>query len=145
MKSKLTMFILLVTLICFGCGNNEHEIELETDDKYDYSGTWIGQTSPTSFLILNICRANEAESPYKYALVNAFYYLKIQWNPSERLISLSWEIAPDIRDAEVLKNQEELTLETGLTLGGGGLRDTNLQWRQMRRDGKYSIPVGGKR
>ena len=145
MKSKLTMFILLVTLICFGCGKNEHEVELDMDDKYGYAGTWIGQTSPTSFFVLNITREGSPTS-YKYFMVNLIYLLKVKGTPNERLVTLSWELALDTRGAEVRKNQEELTLETGLTVGrsGFGARNTDLFFRKMRRDGKKLFFIDDK-
>lgn len=146
MKKFLTVFILLSALVCFGCGKNEHEIEMDIDDKYGYAGTWLGQTSPISFFVLNIGRANESESPYRYDMVNVFYYLNVKGTPSENLVTVTWEVLPDVRGAEVFKNREELTLETGLTVGGNGfgMRDTNMKWRQMRLDGKYLVPVSDK-
>lgn len=69
---------------------------------------------------------------------NLIYLLKVKGTPNERLVTLSWELAIDTRGAEVRKNQEELTLETGLTVGrsGFGTRNTDLFFRKMRRDGK---------
>ncbi|MBR0288681.1 MAG: hypothetical protein IJQ82_06860 [Selenomonadaceae bacterium] len=145
MKSKLAVFILLIALVCFGCGKNEHEVELDMDDEYGYSGTWIGQTSPTSFLILNITREGSPTS-YKYFMVNLFYYLKVHGTPNEKLVTVSWELAADTRGAEVRKNHEDLILETGLTVGknGFGARNTDLFFRRMRRDGKKLFFVDDK-
>ena len=145
MKSKLTALILLVALVCFGCGKNEHEVELDMDDEYGYAGTWIGQTSPTSFMVLNITR-EDSSTAYKYFMGNLIYLLKVKGTPTESLVTFSWELAPDIRGAEVRKNGEELTLETGLTLGrsGFGARNTDLFFRKMRRDGKKLFFIADK-
>ena len=145
MKSKLTALILLVAPVCFGCGKNEHKVELDMDDEYGYSGTWIGQTSPTSFLILNITREGSPTS-YKYFMVNLFYYLKVHGTPNEKLVTVSWELAADTRGAEVRKNHEDLILETGLTVGknGFGARNTDLFFRKMRRDGKKLFFIDDK-
>ena len=140
MKLKLTTLILLIAIFCFGCGKNEHETEMEIDDKYGYAGTWIGQSPNFSFMIFNITRESKSESPYSYLLVNLVYFLEIKGTPNEQLVTASWEMATDFRGAVVLDNQDDLILDNGLTLGDG-VSDTSMLWRQMRHDGNNLVFV----
>ena len=143
---KLKRNILVVTLTLFlatfffGC-KNEHEVESKTEDKYGYTGTWIGKTSPNSFTIVDMFRKDEREKPYMYDLLVFTYSLSLR--PGEQIHNgknaLQWTSIMDlVREAEA-REDGSLFVYGGFAGGDNrGIRNT-AGGQIMRLDGNKLI------
>lgn len=132
--------ILFIALFCFGCGKNEHEIEASIEDKYDYTGTWVGKTGVNSFSIINIYRKDEREKPYMYDVW--IFACGLTLSPGAQLNSgknnLQWVSFTDVHEAEA-SGDGSLFMFGGTALGSSGSSWTTDGRQTMSRDGKNLI------
>ena len=118
-KSKFTIlstvFILMICIFCTGCGDSEHEKSPEISDKYDYTGTWIGQSDVNSIMILNIMRSDKEDVKNNYMLTVIHYILssniKDNIPKDAKVWNLNWTDVYGIYEAT--GTEEKLTFENG--------------------------------
>lgn len=135
------LVIAVVLILSSGCASKD-EIEQLLDDPYDYSGTWIGQTGPTSFLIATIARTDEGTHA-NYALSFTGYIVK-KFAESPESVNLDWQMNHSV--SEATGDKQQLIVHAGLNIAGPGGVHGTMGGQILKREGKFlTVDLGVKK